>query len=314
MRLRGRPTRLVGQHAGAAFQLQRSAVAIQVVARGRAEAQQQGVAVAGDGIEAEGLFRRQRQRLAVAGRARQAQAARAAGTGQRIVERVAGTGTRRGCRSLRTAARQGDLHHALLRRVADAGIGATLVAHFHADGAGRIGGCAGQGGLQALAIGFNLAEEIVVVPVALGHLQRAGVERRVRLDAGAVAIQVIARRDLELQLQLATFGGGGGQRERLVHRQQVLLIQREGRQREPQQGAQGGATRKQSLQSVSSRVCARIQSRYAGRPARVSTAMHSGSSYGCSSTIRAIASSTRLAVVFTSSCSSLSVGTSPAQR
>jgi len=69
-----------------------------------------------------------------------------------------------------------------------------------------------------------------VVLVALGHLQRAGIEGRVGLDAGAVAIQVIAGRDLELQLHLATFGGGGGQRERLVHRQQIFFIQREGRQ------------------------------------------------------------------------------------
>ncbi|MNM61144.1 hypothetical protein D3C81_724390 [compost metagenome] len=230
VRLRRRPTRLVGQYPGAAFQLQRGAVAIEVIARCRAEAQQQGVAIAGDGIEAECLFRRQRQRLAVAG-ARQPQATATAGAGQWVVERTGAGGACGRQRGSRTArAGQGHLHHALLRRVAHTGIGAALVTHFQADGAGGIGGRAGQGGLQALAVGLHLTEEIVVVLLACGHLQRSGIEGRIGLHRGAVAIQVITRGDLELQLDLATLGRAGGQRERLVHRQQILLIQCEGRQ------------------------------------------------------------------------------------
>ena len=61
-----RPARRAQRDAGLAcggIELQRGLVAIQVIARRRREAQQQRVAVAGDRLEAERLFRRQRQRV-----------------------------------------------------------------------------------------------------------------------------------------------------------------------------------------------------------------------------------------------------------
>ena len=137
---------------------ERGLVAIQVVALGRGEAQQQGVAVAGDRLEAERLLRRQRLRRRPRRAVAPAAASRVA-AGEAAAER----GEARRRRSRVASARQRHRQRARLRRIAHAEVGAALVFHLQRDriDAGRRR--AGQHRDQLLAVGLDLAEEFVVV-------------------------------------------------------------------------------------------------------------------------------------------------------
>ncbi len=236
-----RPARQPGAHAAGAFQCQRGAVAVDVVARRRGEAQQQAVAVADDGFEVERLLGRQRQRVHAGGLAGGAEQARAGGAAwhqraQIFAWRSSGLcpgGIGRG---------QVDADFAPLRRIAHAGIGAALVLHLQDGGLHRRVGLAGQGGLQLLAVGLHLAEELVVFALALRQRQFARGKPLSGLDADAVAIQVVARCDLPVQRDAVAAVGGGAQREGLVHWQQILFADRQGGESGQGQQAQGGDT------------------------------------------------------------------------
>jgi hypothetical protein len=124
-----------------------------------------------------------------------------------------------------------------VRRIADAHVGATLVAHLEGllGHAARCG--AGQHRPQLAAIGFNLAEELVGLLFARRQFQRIELEAAVhRLHRDAVLVEVIAVRDLPVEFDPAALGGLCAQREGFLHRQQIVGVDR---------GARGPGTRHQ---------------------------------------------------------------------
>ena len=181
-----RPQRLARRDA-VGVELERGAVAIQVIARRRREAQQQGVAVADDGVEREGARFRQRFGLA--------------GVAEHAAQRIGAGCARTRCQRIEVGAVRGDgrqfhRQRARLRRVADAGVGAALIFDLQRNGGARASDVR-QGGEQFVAIGFGLAEEFVLVRFALRQLQRAAARAgRGRLHAGAMPIQIVAIGDL----------------------------------------------------------------------------------------------------------------------
>ncbi len=120
-----------------------------------------------------------------------------------------------------------------------------MVLHLQDGGLhGRVG-LAGQGGLQLLAVGLHLAEELVVLALAFRQRQFAGSKPLPGLDADAVAIQVITWRDLPVQRDTVAAVGGGAQRKSLVYRQQIGFAHRRlcggGGQHRQRRGEQGGS-------------------------------------------------------------------------
>ncbi|CRW76386.1 hypothetical protein PAERUG_P63_London_25_VIM_2_03_14_00915 [Pseudomonas aeruginosa] len=103
-----------------------------------------------------------------------------------------------------------------LRRIAQAGIGAALPAQAQLSGGGRR-----QGQFQALAIDLRLAEELVAVAFAGRQLRLQG--RVESVEAQALLVQVVARRDLPAQLHLAVVEALPGEAEGFLHRQEIRL-------------------------------------------------------------------------------------------
>lgn len=214
-------------------------VAIQVIPLGRGEAQQQLVAIVGDRLEPEGFFLRQRRLVGRPG-CRLAEQWQAAGRGRKA--KAASGRTRSWC--VRRGRLERDLQGPALRRIADTGVRAALVAHLQRDVA-RAGTLSRQQCIQAPAVGLHRAEVFVGVLVAIGHLQRAG------LEAGAfggycrpVPVQVVAVGDFPVQGD-ALVGGLRRQAEGLVDGKQAGFIDRCGRQGEGGQGQQRGQTTEQ---------------------------------------------------------------------
>ncbi len=139
--------------------------------------------------------------------------------------------------------RQLHLDAPLLRRVAHAGIGTALVAHFQGHAAhGRVG-LASQHRTQLATVGFNVAEEFVVLLVALRQGRWPGAETGADQDHGnAMPVQVITVGDLPLQLDAVAVIGAGTQRERLVYQQQVGFGEGQGGQAGKRQRTERGQT------------------------------------------------------------------------
>ena len=224
-----RPPRQAGADVAGAFQRQRGAVAVEVVAGGRGETQQQAVAVADDRLEVEGLVGRERQGVHASGLAGRAEQPCATGAARH--QRAQAFARRSG------GWRVGQVHaqFAALRRVAHAGIGAALVLHLQDRAALTGRGLAGQAGLQRGAVGLHLAEEFVVLALAFRQIQRTGGEALAGFDADAMPVQVVTRGDLPGQRDAVTSIGLGAQCEGLVHWQQVCLGNRLRRWRGQQQ-------------------------------------------------------------------------------
>ena len=222
---RGRHFRLRRQCGGqplAGLQRDAELVAVEVVARRRGQAQQQGIAVEGDHLAGVGLLRRQRGRIGLDGIAAAEQAAALASEPERA-----------GRRGLR----QRDLQRAGLRRIADPGIGATLVLHGQGGRGGARHGGPINGPDQRLPVGLDVAEEFVAMLVAIGQGQPRLAERRIRLHRSAVAVQVIAVGDLPADLDAVGRGGLRGQHENLVDGRQGDI--RSGRRDASEQGERG---------------------------------------------------------------------------
>ncbi len=118
-------------------------------------------------------------------------------------------------------------------RIAHADIGAPLVADLEI-GIDRIAGVAralaigpgqGGGGVQLVAIGFNIAEEFIVVAFTVGQLQRRQFQAGRRCHGGgqAVPVQVIALGDPPVQMQSAVIADLPLQREGFIDRKQVVF-------------------------------------------------------------------------------------------
>ena len=227
MRYAFRPLRLARRDA-VGVEPERGAVAIQVITRRRREAQQQGVAVADDGVEREGLFLRQRPGLA--GIAEHAAERVGAGCARARCERIEAAAVRDRCRSGTGSGSRRQFHRqrARLRRIADAGVGAALIFDLQGDGGARADDVR-QGGDQFVAIGFGLAEEFVLVRVALGQRQRPAARAgRDRLHAGPMPVHVIAVGDLPADPHRVSGGGFGAEHIGLIDRQQIGLVDRGG--------------------------------------------------------------------------------------
>ena len=83
------------------------------------------------------------------------------------------------------------------------------------------GGGRRQGQFQALAIDLRLAEELVAVAFARRQLRLQG--RVESVEAQALLVQVVARRDLPAQLHLAVVEALPGEAEGFLHRQEIRL-------------------------------------------------------------------------------------------
>src|SRR3546814_2069663 len=79
---------------------------------------------------------------------------------------------------------------------------------------------------QALAEGLDVAEELVLVRLAARQVQFAQAAAVGGNGLGAVPVQVVAVGDLPLQRDAVGRRRLGGQGERLVDRQQVVLVDR----------------------------------------------------------------------------------------
>ncbi len=158
-------------------------------------------------------------------------------------------------------------------RVADAAVPAALRNGLQRDGAG---GLHRQEDLHFLAVGLDLAEEVVFLHLSgrqLGRPQRAAFQHELEL----VAVHVIAVDDLPARLD-----GGGIDR---LRREAEGLLGGEGffGTREPRQGAQQQERQADQHEAdfpsaVSGRVSAISHARYSGRPCAIGTATISGSS------------------------------------
>ena len=224
MRLRRRPLRRAGDDA-VGLHAHAGAVAVEVVARCRREAQQQLVGRVDDGLDLEGLGLRQRQADGAGGRLVAAKQVDAAGRGQ---QGRASRGRQRHAQGLG------------VRRVADADVGAALVLHLQLHRRHAVGDGAGEHRGHLIAVGLDVAEELVGVGDAVGQLERIGAEAgRGHLGAHAVPVEVVALGDAPVQFDAAALGGLGAEREGLVDGQQVGLVQSLGRGGEEEQGQQG---------------------------------------------------------------------------
>jgi hypothetical protein len=105
-------------------------------------------------------------------------------------------------------------------------------------------GVAGQHRDQLAAVGLDIAEEFVGIGMPRRQLQFAGAETAVdRLDRGAVPVEVIALGDLPGELDAVGRGRPGAEREGLVDRQQVGLVDGGGGRCQPgQRGQQQGGS------------------------------------------------------------------------
>ena len=110
-------------------------------------------------------------------------------------------------------------------RVAEAGVRAALVAHLDLERGGALGACHRDGRAQDSVVHLDVAEELVVLLLAVRHRDVA--ERKAWrhcLGRGAVAIQVIARRNLPVEENAVGAVGHRGEHESLVHRQELILV------------------------------------------------------------------------------------------
>ena len=223
------PARLAGRNPGSAFNAEAAAVAVEVIAARRGKAHQQGVAIAHDGLEAERLLFRQRLGGTVHAAADGCRARCTALQG--AAQRRQAVATRRG------GGGRWQVHcdGAGVGRVAHADIGATLVAHPQLQLLRTRRGPALEHAGHLLAIGLDLAKELVHMGNAIRPARLAGIEA---LGAGAhaVAVQVVAIGDVEADFDPAAVGGLGAEAEGLFDRQQVVRINAGGLRRAAQQG------------------------------------------------------------------------------
>ncbi|MGY4515236.1 hypothetical protein ACVWWW_000804 [Lysobacter sp. HA18] len=206
MHARLRPARCAEREARCArsgIELERGAIAIQVVTGCWREAHEHGVRRAGNRFKTERLFGRQRCGVDARGRA-----------ACKCERRAAECGCGRSVRG-----RQVDSQAPRLRGITDARIRAALVLDRHHRARGRRR--ARQRCDERIAIGFDVAEEFVVMCIALGQPHRARVEGGVGLHADAVAIQVVALRDRPAHFDRAV-GVARARYEHAVDRRQLI--------------------------------------------------------------------------------------------
>src|SRR5690606_4987336 len=184
-----RPARAAGGQARRVLQREAGHVAVDVVALDRLQAYAQAVAAIGHGVHREGLALRQR----------------AAHAGERRGQPPA-AGTAGLARPGLPGGRQAHLDLAGLRRIADACVGAALVADLQVGRGRRPGGLAVEDGDQAAAVGLDRAEELVHVALAGRQPQVAADETAAGAHRGAVPIEVITLGDLPVDLDPARLG------------------------------------------------------------------------------------------------------------
>lgn len=116
------------------------------------------------------------------------------------------------------------------RWVAQAFIGAALVTHQQGEGARVV---ARQFDVEHAVVHLDIAEELVVLGLALGDVRRAELDvRRLGAELEAVAVEVIAVGGDEAQLDGLGVGLDQAELEGFVHRQEIGAVGR---------GAEGGA-------------------------------------------------------------------------
>src|SRR5262245_34493580 len=91
------------------------------------------------------------------------------------------------------------------RHIAHADVGATLRGHLEVESARRF---CGQANAHLLAIDLLLAEELVLVPDALGQLSLAE-PRADGLEAESLAVQVVTVGDREVDFNRVVYGTRG---------------------------------------------------------------------------------------------------------
>jgi hypothetical protein len=225
-----RPARR-GERESVAGDPQRRLVAIDVIAARGREAQQQRVAVGGDGFDGEGLFRRERLRI---------DAARGAGVAEQSARRRAACEELVGVRG--RLDRERHLQGAHLRRVAHAQVRAALVLHLDRGRGGIACRRAGVRHVQLRPIGFDIAEEFVVLRMARWQGERAA---RKTFGVDAMAVEVIAGCDAPGQQDAIARLRFRLERKGLVDGEEILFVDRAGRGREQranqqrQQGKEG---------------------------------------------------------------------------
>ena len=182
-------------------QAERGLVAIQVIARRRRQSHQQFAGGVGDRLEAEGLFVRQ----GVSGAEHDGRLA-----AQRRDWQRDGQGAR-------------------LRRIAHACVRAALVPDLERHRGHVAGRSAGLHRRHRLAVGLDLAEELVDMLVPVRQLQGMGVEGGVRrLHRKAMPIQVVAGGDRPGEFHAFTADRLCGQHIGLIDWQQIALVDRPG--------------------------------------------------------------------------------------
>ncbi|MNM78877.1 hypothetical protein D3C81_907960 [compost metagenome] len=109
-----------------------------------------------------------------------------------------------------------------LRRVAQALVGAALVAHQQGEGARVV---AWQLDVEHAVVYLDIAEEFIVLGLALGDVRRAqGDVGRFRAELETVAVEVVAIGGDEAQLDGLRIGLDQAELEGLVYRQEVGVV------------------------------------------------------------------------------------------
>src|SRR5690606_4664463 len=167
------------------------------------------------------------------------------------------------------------------------------------------------------AVSLDFAEELVDVGDAV---RPPGLARLEPVGAGAhpVPVEVVAVGDVEAEFDPVAAGRHRIKAERLRDRQQLVRIHALGLGGAGEQA--GGEGERPQDACGPAQACAlppaslAIHSRYAGNPPPIPTAMTSGTSYGCSSAMRAVSASSCSFVVLASISTSSPLSIAPCQR
>src|SRR6185437_4333681 len=190
-----------------------------------------------------------------------------------------------------------------MRRIADLRVDlvAALVLHAQAQPCGAGGYGIGDAGIDAVVVGFHVAEVFVVMFLAVGQLGFAQRYALAGLEFHAAAVEVVVLRDRPVQLQYAGRRCVGTELVGLGDGQQVGGVLRE--------RGQGGEQQAQADQQMSGHSADGQRTHCA-----TGTAINSGTSWGCNSSRRRFSAPSRAWVVLISSSSSASLWTAPSQR
>ncbi len=195
---------------------------------------------------------------------------------------VAGCAGRRRCgdRARRRRIGQLDGERVLLRRIADAGIGATLRGHAQRQRQRpRAVALDRQPDERLVVEHLDATEGLVLLFLARWQQRRAEADRR-RFggEAELVAVQVISLGDAEAHLERLPVERTHARPEGHRRVEELFRLRQRGeQQQEREQAAEHWQPR---IAQVDGAVSAATQARYSGRPAAMSSATTSGNSYG----------------------------------